>query len=202
MQSIFSSLLVGIICVLISIPARAQNGVCDLRDKTISFMIEFCYVGGPLNGQCRYGPQKIKVLQRTLLFYWDVTKNVGVEYSLGETRDLLAGADGIQRQMLLGNNPNALNTFITVQGTAGYEAGNLTVIQQRYRHTSIDRVVTNENLTFKAGQAMFLDEQLISFAINPSCSSCAVRDYHSFARVIGGTILSHTEMNHSSCTVD
>jgi hypothetical protein len=196
---------IQILCLLVfgpSFQALAQSSLCDVRGKTINLMRETCFEGGAQNGRCIYGTEKIKILGQTLLYYWDITKNIGVEYTLGKTRDLLSGADSIQRSMLLGENSTASNTFLTVEGSASYEGGALTVTQQRYRHTAIDRVIPNSSLSYRAGEPVFLDETSISIAIEASCNKCSIRDYRQGVRYIRGPILVQSKMRNSSCTID
>lgn len=189
--------------VFVSLPSFAQSAACDLRGKTINFMKETCIEGGPTSGRCIYGSEKIKILGRTLFYYWDITQNVGVQYTLGETRDLLEGTDEIQRRMLLGNSPTALNTFMSVQGTASYSGGVLTVQQLRYRHTAVERVLKNPPVIFKPGDAISVDDSSISFAVEGSCSKCSIQDYHYETRVVrGGPTLASARMVNSSCTID
>jgi hypothetical protein len=165
-------------------------------------MIEQCTEGGPTNGRCIYGPGKIKILGRTVLDYWNTSTNEGLEYTLGETRDLLNGADPVQRQMLLGNVPTAMmDTFLSAKGTASYVGNDLTIRMERVRHTTIDRVLKG-NYVFKAGEPIFVHDVTKIFTVDQSCSKCAIRHFGSESRVIGGPVLTKQRLVNASCTID
>ena len=144
---------------------------------------------------------KLKILGKRVFEYWNTSTGVGVEYTLGETRDLLVDADKVQRELLLGKYPTAQNTYMSVKGAAAYSDGNLTIREERFRHTSVDRVVGGKYL-FKAGNAMFLSEKSITFAIDRSCSKCSISKFREQSGLIGGPIIIKIRLANSSCTID
>jgi hypothetical protein len=188
----------------LAVHSLASASACDLNGKTINYTLSYCYEGGPRSGECIVGPKKVKILGSKLLDYWDVTKDVGVEYTLGQTRDLLNTTDGVQRQMLL-QGQSALaanNVYRTYSGTASYSGNILSITTIMDYRTSVDRRIGNNTQLYKVGAVVISNVDETNFEITDSCASCQILNYDFEEKGVTGVVLFRSRLTNSSCTID
>jgi hypothetical protein len=189
---------VGIILLCMTIPVFAQTGSCDLNGKTFDSVLQACLQDYTLGSvKCQTGTQKVSVIGRHVLAYWGT--DTGIEYSLGETRDLLSGATEIQRNILLGGN-GIPNSYIKVLGSASYDGAQLTIMHNATTYTSVQVTNYKQGRTYRPGELVATELHKVAISIGPGCSSCRLTEYTWRATVFGAVVI-QSVLKGSSCQV-
>jgi hypothetical protein len=196
------SALAAIAAATMLISARSPYADCDPSGKTLNLIRTVCFEGGQQNGSCIYGPIKIKIIGRSVLYYSDPRDSIGVEYSLDGTKDLLTNADSLQRQELT-RNAMVPNASLSISGGASFSQGILTIHSRKAYTSTIDMRIPNSTLAYRAGDLMVISDTSESFAIDASCLRCSVLSFGDETKMVGGPTIMRAKLgNNNSCSID